>query len=124
MRRPDALGEHQHVEGAHDVRLDRLDRVVLVVHRRRGAGQVVDLVDLGEERLADVVPQQLEARMVEQVLDVVPPAGEEVVQADDVVALGQQPVAEMRADEAGAAGDEDSHGVNVSWSGAPASRRR
>ena len=53
--------------------------------------------------------QQLEVRVVEQVLDVLAPAGEEVVQADDVVALGQQPVAEMGADEPGAAGDEDPH---------------
>ena len=36
-------------------------------------------------------------------------AGEEVVEADDVVPLRDQPVAQVRAEEAGAAGDEDSH---------------
>ena len=34
-------------------------------------------------------------------------AGEEVVDAEHVVALGQQPLAQMRAEEAGAAGDEN-----------------
>ena len=35
--------------------------------------------------------------------------GEEVVEADDVVAVGEKAVAEVRAEEAGGAGDEDSH---------------
>jgi hypothetical protein len=53
------------------------------------------------------VPQDLEVLEVAQVLDVLPAAGEEVVEADDVRPLGQEALAEMRADEAGAAGDQD-----------------
>ena len=34
-------------------------------------------------------------------------AGEEVVDAQHVVAVREQPVAQVRAEEAGAAGDED-----------------
>jgi len=34
-------------------------------------------------------------------------AGEEVVHAQDVVAVGEQALAQVRAEEAGAAGDED-----------------
>ena len=40
------LGEAEHVEGAHAGRLDGLDGVELVVRRRGGARQVVDLVHL------------------------------------------------------------------------------
>jgi hypothetical protein len=50
---------------------------------------------------------QLEVRVVQQVLDVGARAGVEVVDADDVVALGHQPFAQVAAQEAGAAGDED-----------------
>ena len=107
---PEPLGQHQHVDGAQHVRLDGLDRVVLVVNGRGGAGQVVDLVDLEEERLGDVVPDKLELVVVEQMLDVLSPAGEEVVQADDVMAVRKKPLAEVGADEAGAAGDENAHG--------------
>lgn len=40
--------------------------------------------------------------------DVVFAAGEEVVEADDVVAVRYQTIAKMRTQEAGAAGDEGS----------------
>ena len=66
--------------------LHGLDRVVLVVARRGGAGQIVDLVDLEEDRHRHVVADQLEVRPAEQVGDVRLLAGEEIVQADHVVA--------------------------------------
>ena len=105
--RPAAFGHAQHVDRAHHRSLHRLDRVVLVVARRGGAGQVVDLVDFQQDRLRDVVPNQLEVRLAEQVRDVRLLAGEEVVEADDVVPLVDQAFAEMRAEKPGAAGDED-----------------
>ena len=47
-------------------------------------------------------------------------AGQEVVDADDLVPLGEQAVAEVAAEEAGAAGDDDSScgaspSVPVDW---------
>ena len=42
-----------------------------------------------------------------QVGDVVPAAGGEVVEADHRVAAGEQVVAQVRAEEPGAAGDHD-----------------
>ena len=56
---------------------------------------------------------ELEMRVVEQVLDVVLGAGEEVVDAEHVVAALQQPLAQMRAEEAGAAGDEGAFSQGV-----------
>ncbi len=46
---------HRGPDGAH--------RVALVVHRRGGASQVKDLVDLDGERVLDVVTGQLEMRV-------------------------------------------------------------
>ncbi len=95
----DALGEAQHVERAMDAGLGRLDRIELVVHRRRRAGQVEDAFDLYVERKGDVVAQQLEHRVREQVLNVALGAGEVVVDAQHVVTTGQEPLAQMRTDE-------------------------
>ncbi len=53
------------------------------------------------------MPQKLEARLVVQVVDVPLSAGEEVIDARHLVTLLQQPVAKVRAEEAGTAGDED-----------------
>ena len=57
------------------------------------------------------MPDQLEVRPAEQVGDVGLLAGEEVVEADDVVPLLDQPLAEVRAEEAGAAGDQNAFDV-------------
>jgi hypothetical protein len=46
--------------------------------------------------------------MVDQVRDVVLVAGEEIVDAEDVITLGQQAFAKMRTQEASASGDKDS----------------
>ncbi len=74
--------------------------------RRSWAGQVVNLVDLDIERERHIVTQQLKATMLQQMLYVTACATKEIVGADDVGALGQEPFAKMRAEEAGAAGDQ------------------
>jgi hypothetical protein len=56
------------------------------------------------------MPDQLEARVVEQVDDVPARASVEVVHAYDLVATLEQPIAEMAAEEARPACDENSLG--------------
>jgi hypothetical protein len=56
---------------------------------------------------------QLEVRVFQQVCDVVFGAGEEVVQADDIVAVVQQAFAQVRAEETGAAGDKGARAVEL-----------
>ena len=60
-----------------------------------------DVVDalLEEEGLGDVVVYEEEVLAVFQVLDVLQRPGVEVVDADHAVAVGQQPIAEMGAQE-------------------------
>ena len=50
---------------------------------------------------------EFEAFLANEMLDVATRAGEEIVDADDVRPLLEQPVAQMRAEEAGAAGHHD-----------------
>jgi hypothetical protein len=57
------------------------------VNWRGWAGQVVDLVYLQQQRLADVMPQKLEAAIIEQMSDVVAAPREKIVETDDFVAL-------------------------------------
>jgi hypothetical protein len=105
-----ALGEAEGVHGPEEGGLGGFDGVELVVRRGGGAGEVVDLVDLELEGVADVVADEFEAFVVEEVLDVALSAGEEVVEADDFVAFVEEAFAEVGTEEAGSAGDEDAHG--------------
>ena len=89
-------------------RLRGLHRVPLVVDGRRRAREIEDLVDLDEERVGDVVAQELEALVVEEVLDVASGAGEEIVDAEHLVAALEQPVGEVRPEEACSAGNQNS----------------
>ena len=72
---------------------------------RGRASEIVYLVDLEQDRLGHVVADKLEFLVVEQVSDIRFPAGKKIVEADDLVALIQKPLAKMRADKPGAAGN-------------------
>ena len=104
--RPGPLGEPQHVDRPVHRGLRRLHRIELVVDRARRTREVVDLVDLDVERKGHVVPHQLEARRVEQVRHVRPPAGKEVVDAEHLVARRHQPLAEVAAEKPRPAGHQ------------------
>ena len=74
---------------------------------RSRASEIEDLVNLDKEGVGDVVAQQLEALVVEEVLDITSGASKEIVDAEPLVAAFEQPIGEMRAEEAGAARDEE-----------------
>src|SRR5690606_36966010 len=88
-------------------------RILLIVDGRGGAGQVEDLVDLHVERKGHVVADELETRMRMQVFDVSLAASEQVVHAQYFMAGGEKTVAEMRAQEPGTAGDENTFSLLV-----------
>ena len=100
------LGEAQHVDGAVDGGFGGLHRVELIVHRRGGAGEIVYLVDFHIERERHVVTHRLKARRTGDARDIILGAGEIIVDAQHVAILFQQPLAEVRADKAGAAGHQ------------------
>ena len=87
--------------------LRRLHRIVLIVNGRSRTGEIVDLVDLQIDRERHVVADELEALVIEQMLDIAPGAGEEIVEADDFRALRQQALAQMRAEKTGATGHQN-----------------
>lgn len=80
------------------------------MRRRRGAREIVDLVDLILEGIDHVVAYKLEVRVPHEVGDVELSAREEIVDRHDFVAVLEQAVAEMRTEKSGAAGDENTHG--------------
>ena len=96
----------EHIDHTHHTCLDGFDRIVLVMNRRRRAGEIVDLIDLEHYRFGHVVTNQLEILIVEKVGNILLAAGEKVVNAHDLVALVQEPFAKMRADKARTACDQ------------------
>ena len=95
----------QHVDGAHDTGLDGLYRVVLIVDRRSGAGQVVYLINFEENGLHQIMTDEFEIGPPEEVAHVLFSPGEEIVQAQDVVAFRDQAVTEVGTEETGTAGN-------------------
>lgn len=77
-----------------------MNRVMLIVNRACGAGHVEDAVNLKVDGEGDVVPYQLEPGMVQKVFNISFCAGEEVVKANDVVTLIDEPVDKVRAKKA------------------------
>ena len=106
-RDPQPLGEAEHVDRAEDAGLGGLHRIVCIVLGRGRAGEIVDLVDLDIERERHVMTHQLEVRIGQQMRDVVPGAGEEIVDAQHVMALVEQAFAQVRTEEPAPSGDQN-----------------
>ena len=103
---PHPLGHFEHVDRSDERGFQRHHRIVHVIGRRRRAGQVVDAVDLFEVGECDVVPDQVELRVVQQVFHVLAVARDEIVHRDHFVPVRQQTFAQVAADETGSAGNE------------------
>jgi hypothetical protein len=86
------LGETQHIYRAVYRRFCGLHRIVLVLDRRRGASQVVDFVDFDVQGKGDIVAHKFKARVGVQMSDVVFGSREEIVHADNLMAIGQQSI--------------------------------
>ena len=60
-----ALGQPQHVDGAHHVGLDRLDGIVLVMNRRSRTGEIINLIDFQQDRFDHIVAHQIKPMIFE-----------------------------------------------------------
>ena len=105
------LGDAQRIERAQRAHLERLDRQLEIIDRARGRGEVQHAVEIaGDVReLGDVVAHEREALVPGEVRDVVWAPSDEVVEADDRMAVAKKSVAEVRAEEAGGARYQNSH---------------
>ena len=68
---------------------------------------MINLIHLQQNRLNHIVPNQTKVGMVQPVFHIGLAPGEKVVEYDHLVSLGHEPIGQMGADEACAAGDED-----------------
>ena len=87
-----------------DAGLGRLHRIVLVVDRRGRTSQIVNLIGLDIERKGHIVADQIEAMVVDDAIDVAAGAGEKVIDTDDIGAVLEQALAQVRAEKSGTAG--------------------
>jgi hypothetical protein len=72
-----------------------LDRIALVVYRGSRARKVEDPVHLDVKREGHVVADELETRLVEQIVKVSLGTGAEVVNRENLMAEVEEPAAEV-----------------------------
>ena len=70
-------------------------------------GEVVNLIDFEVDGVDNVVTDAFKMGIPKEMADVVLAAGEKIVEAKDLLSLGEKPLAEVRSEKAGAAGDEN-----------------
>ncbi len=105
--RPDALGQPEHVDRAMHAGFRRLYRIVLVMDWRSRTGEVVDFVHLDVKGKGDIVPHELEPRVVQQRNDVRLGPGKQVVGTNHFVPARKQFAAQVRAKKTRPAGDKN-----------------
>ena len=105
------LGDAERVVRTEGADLQRLDRQLEIVEGRCGAREVQDPVEVPVESdvLGDVVLDEGETAPRLDGGEVVTGSGDEVVHADDVPALAEEKLAEVRADESRSARDQHPH---------------
>ncbi|WVY96439.1 hypothetical protein V8G54_028590 [Vigna mungo] len=69
--------------------------------------EMVDLIHLQQQRLHDVVPDELESRVPKVVHDVLLPSSKEIVHHDNTVPSGNQPIHQVRTYETRATCHDD-----------------
>ena len=102
-----ALRKPQHVNRSDHACLCRLNRIVLVVNRGGGAGEIVDFVDFHVEPKRNVMPHHFERWVVHEPRQIVPLARKIVVDTEDIAPLGEQFGAQIRTQKSGAARHEN-----------------
>jgi hypothetical protein len=91
----DSLCQAEYVDGAHDARLDGFNRVILVVNRRGGTGEVVNLINFEKNGKGDVVSHELEVTLFKEMRDIPLPAREIIIEADDIMPFVHEPFTEV-----------------------------
>src|SRR5947209_11399828 len=111
------LGETQRVVRAERADLEGLNREVEVIDWASRAGEVQHVVDqpLDLERLRDVVSDEAKLRVVAEAVEVAELAGDEVIDANDLVPFGEEALAQVRTDEAAAAGNQGAQRRSSNW---------
>ena len=93
--RTHAARKTQNIHGAHDAGLHGLDWVVLIVARRRGARQIINLIHFKLNWIGHVRAHQFKVGIAQQMFDVSAVAGEEIIQTNHLVTLRNQAVAQV-----------------------------
>ncbi len=75
--------------------------------RRSRTGEIINLVYFDEEWKGYIVPQKIELWIIQQVNNIATGAGTEIIDAENFVALLDQPSTKMRSEETRAACDQD-----------------
>jgi len=88
--------------------LQGLDRQFEIINRAGGRGEMPDIIHRAFEKnkFGHVLLDEFEIRVAAEVRDVVHAASDKIINADDLVAARNEQVGQVRAKEAGGAGDD------------------
>jgi hypothetical protein len=113
--RSGTLGEPEHIYRSVDTGLDGLRRIFLIVYRTCRTGEIVYLIHFDKKRKSHIVPDKLETRLIQQMVDVAAAAGVEVIDTDDLISPFQQLFAKPGAEKtASSCYQYPAHGITFS----------
>ena len=96
-------GKFEQIERANDARLHRVHRIGLIVRRRSGACEIVNLIHRQIDRIDDIVAHEAERVVTQEIAQVLKPPRRKIIDADDEVSFVQKTFAKMRTEKSGTA---------------------
>ena len=85
-----SFGQTQHIDGTVHIDLGSLNRIVLIVNRRGGTGQVVNFVDLQVKRKRNIVTNQFKIGIIQQMDNIAFGPSVEIIHTYDIAPFLQQ----------------------------------
>jgi hypothetical protein len=105
--------ESQHVDGAMDIHLGRLYRIVLVMDRRGGTGKIINFIHFYVQGKGDVLAEELKIGILQEVNDISLDSCIKIVHTKDIIALFYEMIAEVRTEKTGASGNQGTNLILV-----------
>jgi len=105
---PETLGQAQHIDGAMDIDLRGLNRIILIMDGGGRTGKIVDFIHFDIEGKGDVMAKELEIGLIQEVGDISFGSCIEVVDTEDILTVPEQAFTEVGAHKPGTACDQNS----------------
>jgi len=74
---------------------------------------MVNLINLKQQRLDDIVTNQLEVRIRSQFLNILTTTGHEIIDTDNIISVREQSPAKVRTDKTGPTSEKYAHAATL-----------
>ena len=98
--------ELQHIHHTDNTRLHRLNRIMLIMHRRRGTSKIVNLIKLPPKRLSNIMKNETKATIIKNIINILPSPRKKIIKRSHLITISEQPATKMTTEKPSATSNQ------------------